>query len=146
MRYRIPLTTTAGLVLLAVIALTGCGAEGDDGGASPGTTLSPAAQTRLNIEVRPSPQSPPKTWTLTCDPAGGTHPRAAAACQTLAKAKDPFKPTPKDAVCTSIYGGPQVATVTGTWRGTSVSTEFKRSGGCEIHRWEKVTPLLGDPT
>ncbi|WP_103940231.1 SSI family serine proteinase inhibitor [Thermomonospora echinospora] len=144
MPYRTPLITTAGLACLAVIALAGCGSE-DNGGGSPSGTLSPAAQTRLTVEVRPSPQGTPKTWTLTCDPPGGTHPRAAAACQALAKAKDPFKPVPKDAICTEIYGGDQVATVTGTWRGTPVNARFTRLNGCEIDRWEKVAPLFGDP-
>jgi hypothetical protein len=141
MRYRTSLTMTAGLGLLAAVALTGCGAE-DNGAAAPSATLSPAARTHLTVEVRPSPKEPPKTWTLTCDPAGGTHPKAAAACQALAKAEDPFKPVPKDAICTEIYGGPQVATVTGTWRGTPVNARFTRQNGCEINRWQQVAPLL----
>jgi hypothetical protein len=146
MRYRTPLTTAAGLGALAAIALTGCGAEDSGAGAAPSATLSPSAQTKLTVEVRPSPKSPPKTWTLTCDPPGGTHPQAAAACQALAKAGDPFKPVPKDAICTEIYGGPQVATVTGTWRGAPVNAKFTRLNGCEISRWDKVAPLLGNTT
>ncbi|REE97397.1 SSI family serine proteinase inhibitor [Thermomonospora umbrina] len=145
MRYRTPLATTAGLGALAVtFALAGCGTE-DDGPAAPALSPSSAAQTRLDIEVRPSAKGAPTTWTLTCDPAGGSHPRAEAACQALAKLKNPFAPVAKDAICTEIYGGPNVASVSGTWRGTRIDTDFSRSNGCEISRWEQLTPLLDKP-
>lgn len=141
MRYRTPLATAACLSALAAATLAGCGAA-DDGGGSAKVSPSSAAQTRLTIEVRSTPQGSATTWTLTCDPAGGTHPKADAACQALEKATDPFKPVPKDALCTQIHGGDQVATVTGTWRGASVNARFNRLNGCEIQRWEEVAALF----
>ena len=45
-------------------------------------------------------------------------------------------------MCTEIYGGPQTATVTGTFRGEPVSAEFSRTNGCEIARWDGHVALL----
>jgi hypothetical protein len=41
-----------------------------------------------------------------------------------------------------IYGGPQRATVTGSWNGKKVSSTFNRTNGCEIDRWSQMVPLL----
>ena len=41
-----------------------------------------------------------------------------------------------------IYGGPETATVTGTWRGRPVDAEFRRNDGAQIFRWDQVAPLL----
>src|SRR5206468_1369900 len=70
------------------------------------------------------------TWTLRCNPAGGTLQRPARACtRLLAGGVKLFAPTPKDAVCTEIYGGPQKTRVTGTVRGQPVWTTFSRTNG-----------------
>jgi hypothetical protein len=104
--------------------------------------------TKLTITVRMSPNSHPITRTLTCDPAGGNTPNAAQACASLekvsaAKGGDPFAPTPKGQMCTQIYGGPQTATVKGTWKGKKVDTTFGRKNGCEIKRWNDLAALFG---
>ncbi|HVM15969.1 MAG TPA: SSI family serine proteinase inhibitor [Gaiellaceae bacterium] len=106
----------------------------------------PAAATpldRLTVTVwhdgRPGPS---ETWTLHCRPTGGTHPARASACRTLARLDAPFRPVPRDAVCTQIYGGPQEALVTGTFRGQRVWARFNLRGGCEIARWNRLSPLL----
>jgi hypothetical protein len=82
-------------------------------------------------------------WTLTCNPPGGTHPDPEAACRALEEngeqALPPVSPTQR---CTMIYGGPQTATVTGTWGGEEVDAEFSRTNGCEIHRWKSLAGLL----
>lgn len=86
----------------------------------------------------------PTTWQLTCDPVGGTHPDPQAACGALgnggAQALTP--PKPGSAVCAQVFGGPQVATITGTWRGKAVSTKITRRDGCEIGRWDALAGLL----
>ena len=83
------------------------------------------------------------TWTLTCDPAGGTHPDPAAACAALgvngAKALPPVR---KDVACTEIYGGAQEATISGTWQGQQVRSSLSRVNGCEISRWDLLRGLL----
>jgi hypothetical protein len=100
--------------------------------------------TQLTINVKASPESAAKTWTLTCDPAGGSHPEAAKACAALAKAKAPFTPVAKDQQCTMIYGGPEEATVTGTWKDQKVDAKFSRKNGCELSRWTALNPVLGE--
>ena len=55
-----------------------------------------------------------------------------------------FFPVPRpDRICTQQYGGPQVATVTGWFRGRKVNSAFSRTDGCEIARWRTMSALLG---
>src|SRR5438876_6736507 len=105
--------------------------------------LAAAAATALSIAVSPTGAAPWRHATLTCGPTGGTLAHPAAACAKLARLRAPFAPVPKDAVCTLIYGGPDVARVTGVFRGHSVWAVFRRRNGCEIARWNAVSFLLG---
>lgn len=82
------------------------------------------------------------SWTLTCNPAGGTHPNPEQACAALAANASALPPVPPDRACTMQYGGPQRATVTGTWRGEPVQATFSRENGCEIARWDALVGLL----
>ena len=102
------------------------------------------ASTSLHITVWPNGQGHPggKAYALRCAPAGGTLPRAAAACTRLARVAHPFAPTPRDTVCTQIYGGPQQALVTGRFRGRVVRARFSRTDGCEIARWDRIRLLF----
>ena len=85
---------------------------------------------------------PTERWTLRCGPAGGTHGAPAAACRRLDAQARPFRPVPKDAVCTEIYGGPQVARIVGTYKGRRIWVQVQRRNGCEISRWDRLRPLL----
>jgi hypothetical protein len=83
------------------------------------------------------------TWTLRCNPAGGTLARPAAACAKLAAGGWKLvAPVPLSAICTQIYGGPQVARVVGMLDGRRVFARFTRANGCQIARWNKLTPWL----
>ena len=82
------------------------------------------------------------TWSLSCGPAVGTLPRPGRACRLLRALRDPFAPVPPDEICTQIYGGPQEALVTGSFRGHAVRARFNRKNGCEIARWNRVRFLL----
>ena len=53
--------------------------------------------------------------------------------------------TPRGGYSVCIYGGPQTATVSGTWRDQTVNAQYNMQGGCEIDRWRKAAPLIGDP-
>ena len=104
------------------------------------------AVTSLTILVWPQGiDGPSERWTLKCGPVGGTHPRAAAACRRLNAIESPFRPVPRDAVCTAIYGGPDVAQVAGTFRGRRVWARFNLRDGCNISRWKRLVPLLPSP-
>jgi hypothetical protein len=104
----------------------------------------PQEGTNLTITVRNEAQV--DEWTLTCEPDGGTHPDPRQACVFLDLAKqwgqDPFAPTPADAICGQVFGGPQTATVTGVWDGKPVDAKFDLANSCEISRWSNAIPLL----
>ena len=126
---------------LAVLLLAGCADLGGDPDEDPGDD--PRA-TQLTIVLDENGDGATRTFTLTCDPAGGDHPDAEAACAALAAGGiAAFAPTPPDVACTEIWGGPQVATVDGTVDGERVIATFTRANGCEISRWDALAPLLG---
>ena len=103
--------------------------------------------TSLQIIVWPEGQEPARggksfSTSLTCDPAGGTHPRAARACAQLAAIDDPFGPLRTEQPCILVRAGPQVAVVRGSYRGKPVETRFDRSDSCETRRWDRVSTLF----
>lgn len=123
----------------ALVALAACS---DDGDVAAGT-----AQTSLTITVDLGDGSAAQEWALTCDPPGGTHPQPEAGCAALG-AVDPtvFGPVGPGQACTQIYGGPETATIRGTWNGQPVDASFARNDGCEIARWDAVGEILGAGT
>jgi hypothetical protein len=141
--------------LAAAIGLAGCGSQQSTSGSSPGQSDSgvvrPAKpRADLTVSVKAEASAAARTWQLTCGPATGDHPDARAACAALDRAgsqgRDPFAAPPKNQMCTQIYGGPQVATVKGTWQGKPVNATFTRKNGCEMDRWAGLAPLLGQPS
>ncbi|WP_225993642.1 SSI family serine proteinase inhibitor [Actinomadura rudentiformis] len=131
--------------------MAGCGSDkatSSPGDSSATTSVSPSGSSgnpkdTLTVQVKAAAKAAAKTWTLSCDPAGGDHPKAGEACAAVAKAKDPFQPPPSGQMCTKIFGGPEIATVKGTWQGKPVNAKFSRTDGCELSRWEKLAPLFG---
>jgi Subtilisin inhibitor-like len=111
------------------------------GATSSGSSAVPG-DTDLTIVINDGSGST-KTWRLTCNPAGGTHPDPSAACQALeANGAAALPPVPKDKACTQIYGGPETATISGTWKGQRVMSTFARNDGCQISRWKLMAGLL----
>ncbi len=84
---------------------------------------------------------PAQTFTLRCDPAGGSIRQPATACRKLKALRRPFAPLPKDVVCTQIYGGPQEALVTGRHAGRKVWVLLTLRDGCRIERWRTLSFL-----
>ena len=113
--------------------------------ATPGeASASPAelAGTDLTIVIRDG-AGKTSTWRLTCDPPGGSHPDPTTACRALeTNGAAALPPVPKDKVCTQIYGGPETATITGTWQGKKIVSRFARNDGCQISRWKLMEGLL----
>ena len=114
-----------------------------------GLATTPAAaagsDTTLRITYWKDSGAPPKsvTWTLRCTPPRGSLPRPVRACRKLARGGAAlFAPLPPNIVCTEIYGGPQQARVTGVVRGKPVRATFSRVNGCEIGRWQRISPWL----
>ena len=130
-------------LLAAVLAACGGPAQpaGPAGPISAVPTSSPSAESRLTVVHRDGDKA--STWELTCGPAGGTHPDPQAACEVLDKNDGAaFNPVAPSKMCTQVYGGPDTATIKGTWRGRDVNSRFNQTNGCEIGRWEALTGLL----
>ncbi len=45
-------------------------------------------------------------------------------------------------MCTAVYGGPGQALVTGTLAGRKLYARFRRTNGCEIARWQRLSFLF----
>ncbi|MBA3246367.1 MAG: hypothetical protein H0T61_14515 [Actinobacteria bacterium] len=118
-----------GFSLLAVVIALGAPASATD-------------QLRVTYWAQGRERGTPLRWTLRCDPAGGTLPRAAAACPRLARMKAPFEPIPRNSICTEIYGGPQEAIVAGTYAGRRIWIRLARRNGCEISRFDRLRFLV----
>jgi hypothetical protein len=128
-----------------VLLAAGCGSEADEaqpggGGGQPEAT---APATELTITVWPKGRDgASQELTLTCEPAGGTHPSPEKACLALAGNIDALAPLPPDTICTQIYGGPEEAEIAGTFQGREVTATFSRQNGCEIDRWDRLAGVL----
>ena len=126
------------LALIALLAAVGCGTGAGAPAASSGAT-----ELKIAYWSQGRGAGPAKTWTLRCGPAAaGTLPRAASACRKLAAMRNPFAPIPQDTLCTEQYGGPQVAVITGTFRGHALWTQLASRDGCEIARSKRLSFLV----
>jgi len=137
------------VTVLCAVLITACG-SGSGGSASSRTaSSSPATSSAakkpgisLDVTVTGPAGVAARHWTLRCDPAGGTHPRPAAACHVLqAIRENPFGPLPKGIMCPMIVAGAEKATVTGTWHGRKVDTTIF-DGGCYLARWAKIGQIF----
>lgn len=103
----------------------------------------------LTIRLIEAPGAPEYTFRLQADggsagPASTLPDPAAALSAVQQFGEDIFFPPPgPPKMCTQQYGGPQVAVVTGWFRGREVHSTFSRTDGCEIARWRAMMPLLG---
>ena len=114
------------VALVLCAALIGCGEDDEPPAATPAASIAD-----LTVEVEPGG----KSATVECD--------APEDCPEI-DALDPkvFEPTAGNVACTQQYGGPEKATVKGTFKGEPVDAQFSRENGCEIARWEDAAPLL----
>ncbi|WP_216822856.1 SSI family serine proteinase inhibitor [Aeromicrobium sp. A1-2] len=135
------------LVAAGLLSACGAGSSNDSAGSEPAGAgdAGTDATTSLAIVVTPDEGVTPKAYTLTCDPDGGDHPQAEQACAALdAAGVEVLSPVPADQTCTEVYGGPQVATVRGTYDGVPIDATFNRTNGCEIDRWEQLGTTFFD--
>jgi hypothetical protein len=136
------------LLLVAVLALGACAAQPGAAGEASSPSRSDVTDTAasgddLLVAIDRGDGSAPERYTLNCaDLAGSDHPDAEAACEHLAAMDEPFAPLPADAMCAQIYGGPEIAHVTGRWHGEPVDLELARNDGCRITQWDSLGPLL----
>ncbi|MDQ4502928.1 serine protease inhibitor [Sinomonas sp. ASV322] len=153
----------ASAALAAAMLLAGCAGGGGSvpespttppatASAPPATPASPGTPTaELAIVVVHSPGQAEQRWNLRCAGATSlpetTHPTPAAACALIAAHREVLFPPspPPDRACSMLYGGPDVATVTGTDDGAPVARRFSRTNGCEVDDWKAAVPLIGPP-
>jgi Subtilisin inhibitor-like len=133
------------VALLCVSAATACGSVPASGqanvdAAGHASVGAASAAARLVIEVTRHPGAKPQRWTLTCDPAGGTHPHARAACRVLERAKNPFAPADPSMMCPPPPASP-TATIRGTWFGHLVDATYTQNG-CGLSRWRRMSPVF----
>jgi hypothetical protein len=142
---------TASLLCAAALltGLTGCGdetANGPSSGNPSGTGSSaavPGAAATTALTVLVDDGEGTVTWLLTCDPVGGDHPEAEAACRALDRSgAKALPPVPRGRLCTQVFQGPEVASISGTWKGQRVDSRFNLRNGCEVGRWKALTGLL----
>jgi Subtilisin inhibitor-like len=124
-----------GVVIAVLAVIVGCGA---------GASSSATPSTDLQIRVWPEGQGngEMQRWTLRCVPAAGTLPRPGAACVKLSEMRSPFAPLSKNLQCTQIYGGPQEAVISGTFRGDKIWVRLTVRDGCQIARAKKLAFLV----
>ena len=130
-------------LLLCLLVAAGCGSGTGGGDAAEPTP--PGYD--LQISYWPDGKDgESRAATLTCEPAGGTHPDPTKACAALDAHPEALHPVPGDMACTEIYGGDQVAEVTGTGPdGQELRAILNRSNGCEIARWDALAPVVELP-
>jgi hypothetical protein len=119
----------AGLLLTTVAALPAMA------GTRVTADVRPRSSFRLTVThgEKPDPATA-KTATLTCEPAGGTHPDPKTACAQLAAVNGDFgalnvNPGP----CFLIFD-PYTVTATGYWRGTPVNFQRTYANSCILGR------------
>ena len=102
------------------------------------------ALTSLKISFWPEGRaaSTPQQWTLRCDPAGGSLPKAAEACTRLKAMRNPLARVRRSLLCTQVYGGPQQAAIVGTYLGQRVLVSLAMTNGCQIARFKKLGFLV----
>ena len=122
-------------LLIAVLAAAFGGASQGAAGSTP--------DTQLTISVWPEGRGAGAAtkWTLRCNPATGTLPRPVASCGRLLGMTKPFAPIRKDVMCTDLYGGPQQAIITGTYKGNRIWVLLAARNGCEISRAKRLAFL-----
>lgn len=133
---RIAATTAVALAL--ALALVGSLAPAPPAGAATARTVTsataarPGTALRLSLTYPAASTSGTRMVTLTCDPPGGTHPRAAAACADLRRHGGNPVHKPADQVCVMIYA-PVVATAEGRWNGAAVRFRGEFPNDCVLH-------------
>ena len=123
------------IVLAGLLLVAGCGSE-EDGEDSARWRLS-SRDDRAHRDRLASGTGRPDAG------APGRMPRVRRSADELSAQS--FAPVPGDMACTAIYGGPDVARVTGTLQGEPVDERFSLEDGCQIARWQRNRALLGPP-
>ena len=120
-------------MLRTMLAVTSIAVLGIAGPAAAAATGPAARPTGLHLSYTADPGYAAAV-TLTCEPAGGGHPKPAKACAVLKKVSgDPARLKPRRTMCTLEYA-PVTAEITGTWRGRTVHWSQTFGNPCDLTR------------
>jgi hypothetical protein len=104
------------------------------------------AQVSLDVTIYPANDpvgtTAPVSYTLYCDPDGGTVPDPAVACAQLLADTDLFAPQPVGVMCPMIMAGTGRFVVYGTYLGKQVN-ETIADGGCDLRRFNELKQIFG---
>lgn len=142
------------LTALTLVLLASCGSGNEpiSAGEDPTTSTTeeilgagpyPVADLEFTVT---HPDGDPQVYRITClgDTAtvvGSELINDSDACGNLAKPEVKTRLVegpPTDVACTEIYGGPDLAVVTGTFDGEVVNTTIDRVNGCGIADWDDL--------
>ena len=141
MRLRLGLVSAIGLVLVTTACAGGSAPADRPSGEPTSAAATPQSASQLTITVDDGTGKTTK-WTLTCDPAGGTHPDPEGACAAVDGHRSALNPVPAGRACAQVYSGPERAQITGTWRGETISASLSRNDACQTARWNALVPLV----
>ena len=124
------------IAITGSVAIAACGTT-----PAPGTSGAAKPKVSLHVTELSTKGKATKHWTLSCDPSGGTHPHADAACKTLMGLKNPFKKPAAGTNCPMIIANAPRIVLNGTWFGHHVSKTIA-DGGCDIGTWTKLSKII----
>ena len=130
----VPLRYLFAGIVAGALAVAGC-SSGTGSNAHGGS-----AKVALKFQVK-GVAGDTKPKTLTCDPAGGSQPSAAAACTVLLRLKkSPFAPIAGETNCPMLLRSNEKILVTGTWFGVTVH-RLVVDGGCDIALFDSLKKI-----
>jgi hypothetical protein len=92
----------------------------------------PASSLRLTLTHPGQAGAAPRSVTLLCEPAGGTHPEAGRACEELSRSQGVIgRYPPADTHCVMIYA-PVIAEARGHWHGRPVRFRAEYGNDCAM--------------
>lgn len=119
------MTSMAPALLIACLVSAACGG-GDGAGTATG-----APEDRVRVVIEGQARGVPPEVEAAC----ADRP---ALCETVRQVID----VDPAEVCTEVYGGPEVMTITGTLDGAPLRARVTRINGCEIARYERMLAAL----
>ncbi|HUR85262.1 MAG TPA: hypothetical protein VMY78_07945 [Solirubrobacteraceae bacterium] len=133
--------------VVVIALLAGCGEDGADSTAAPGADDD--APVALSIRYSDG-AGQVLTGTLRCTEseqrATGSLGRRAPAAQQCSHVRDItsllIQEPPADRSCSEVFGGPQTVRITGTIGDRRIDRRFRRTNGCEIADFTRVSGAL----
>ncbi len=144
------------LIILIGFALlaAACGSDSDDGSATRPVDGEDAYAIADLTVVISHPDAEEVSYTISClgdtagivgDANGLTGEPACVALKSTEVVERLVQGAPGDLVCTEQYGGPDVATITGSLGGAPVDTSIDRVDGCGIGDWDILLAAILPP-